>query len=204
MDDAKKAAEDLSKSAQENLDRVGVEIASGWGQFNKFLDTMLDTPDTTKDIGEEGLDDAQEAFRLGFPEVAADEEVVDAFSCELLQKYRCFHNNATPERSFSIRGRLFVTVNLAAFLSLDSSFSSSPFTITAKFCDIEKVQKSQSTMLRLLIKGHSYYIFTGFKDENDFSGAVNLLEHMWESAKSDEPSVRLDTSEGRDSNGPGA
>lgn len=140
-------------------------------------------------------------------------------------RYRCYHNSATPERTFSFGGRLFITVQYVAFWAEvdESNFGSSQFPVRKRylspvkrsvfllplltlskkktfcmewafplfvlFCqlviafkEVEKVQKGQANMLRLLMKSKASYIFTNFPRESDYKGALSLLEHMCDQA----------------------
>lgn len=196
--------ENASKAAQETLGRVGEELGSGWGTFNKFLDDMLQG----KGGGGEGGDGGgveeeggvQGAFERRFPQLKDMEgaEVVDRYRCVLVQKYRCYLNDATPEKSFGLPGWLFVTVACAAMYLEDREGifgeKGKGQGVVVRFEEVQKIQRGSKAMLRLIMKDKRNFVFSGFESEADFTGCLSLIEHMIESVNKP-PSKPKDTSE---------
>lgn len=189
------------KAAQETIGKAAEEIGKGWVNLNYFLDDML-TPGRgsgdengslrgSVDIIKEG-DNAQGRFHELFPELDSGEDVVDHYATTLLQKYRCFLNNATPEKTLPLRGRLFVTTSsLAMYVADDGGiFNGSTFNIAVSFAEIARVQKGANFMMRVITKDQTSFIFADFESETHFTGALSLLEHMIESS-----SAQLETAE---------
>lgn len=171
--------EHASKAAQETIGKAAQELGKGWGTLNSFLDDMLAAkPDVEKD-GEDDAD-VHNTFQKLFPELDQDDQVVDHFKCALLQKYRCYLNNSTPEKAYALRGRLFVsTSHIAMYITDDGGeFGGKPFGISIPFQDVGKIQKGAKAMLRLVTKSQSSYIFADFESDSHFTGALSLLEHM--------------------------
>lgn len=171
--------ESASRAAQETFGKAAEEIGKGWGTLNSFLDDMLAAkPEGDGRVGSEG--DAQNVFHSVFPKIGKEDEVVDHFKCTLLQKYRCYLNNATPEKTYALRGRLFVsTTHIAMHVTDDGGeFDGKPFGIAVPFEDVGKIQKGSKAMLKLVTKEQISYIFAEFESDSHFSGALSLLEHM--------------------------
>lgn len=169
-----------SKAAQETIGKAAEEIGRGWGNLNSFLDDML-APD--KKAGANDVDDTvnvHSKFHELFPDHSPDDEVVDHYRCTLLQKYRCYLNNATPEKSFPMRGRLFVTTSIIAMYIVDDggAFDSKGFGVSIPFQDIAKIQKGAKPMMRVVTKQQASFIFAEFESDTHFGGALSLLEHM--------------------------
>jgi hypothetical protein len=185
--DASKELEHASKAAQETIGKAAEEIGKGWGSLNTFLDDMLaansDKEKATNDDDIRDDDDVQARYHALFPEVDADDDVVDHYSCSLLQKYRCYLNNATPERTFSMRGRLFVSTSNIAMHVFDAQeeFEHSKFNIIVPFSDIARVQKGAKSMMRVITKSQTSYIFSSFESDTHFNASLSLVEHMIES-----------------------
>lgn len=180
--------EHASKAAQETIGKAAEEIGKGWGTLNSFLDEMLAAkPGEKGDVDDDA--DVHNKFHTLFPELEKDDEVVDHFKCTLLQKYRCFLNNATPEKSYALRGRLFVsTLHIAMYVSDDrGEFGGQPFGISVPFADVAKIQKGAKSMLRLVTKSQTSLIFSDFESDSHFTGALSLLEHMAASASAPSP-----------------
>ena len=170
--------EHASKAAHETFGKAAQEIGKGWGTLNTFLDDILAAkPDSDKE--DEDVD-IHASFRKLFPDIEKDDEVVDHFKCTLLQKYRCYLNNSTPEKTYPLRGRLFVsTSHIALYVTDDGgAFGGKPFGVSVPFADVAKIQKGAKSMLRLLTKSQSSYIFAEFESDSHYSGALSLLEHM--------------------------
>lgn len=170
--------EHASKAAQETIGKAAKEIGKGWGTLNSFLDDMLAAkPDAD---GDQDDADVHNSFHNLFPDLEKDDEVVDHFKCTLLQKYRCYLNNATPEKTYALRGRLFVsTSHIAMYVTDDSGqFGGKPFGISIPFQDVGKIQKGANARLRLVTKSQSSYIFADFESDSHYTGALSLLEHM--------------------------
>lgn len=168
-----------SKAAQETFGKAAEEIGKGWGTLNNFLDDMLAAkPEGEKGAAEEN--DIQDTFLATFPQIGKEDEVVDHFKCTLLQKYRCYLNNATPEKTYALRGRLFVsTAHVAMHVTDDGGeFGAKPFGVAIPFSDVGKIQKGAKAMLKLVTKEQISYIFAEFESDSHFSGALSLLEHM--------------------------
>lgn len=165
------------KAAQETIGKAAEEFGKGWGSLNTFLDDMLAAkPDSTA-LSEENV---QEQFRKMFPQLGTEDEVVDHFQCVVLQKYRCYLNNATPEKVYKLQARLFVsTSTIAVYIAdVDNEFGGKPFTVSIPFSDVAKIQKGAKAMLKVVTSEQISYIFAGFESDSHFSGALSLLEHM--------------------------
>jgi hypothetical protein len=126
----------------------------------------------------------QEHFRMLFDDL--DEEVVDHFACALVQKYRCFINNATPEKTLTVRGRLYITTaHLAIHIYDDQgAFDNTTFRITVPFADVGRVQKGVKAMMRVITNdaSQSSFIFADFETDTHFAAALSLVEQMIEAA----------------------
>lgn len=171
--------EQASKAAQETIGKAAQEIGKGWGTLNSFLDDILAAnPDTANNPDDDS--DVHHSFHNLFPQLEQDDQVIDHFKCALLQKYRCYLNNSTPEKVYALRGRLFVsTSHIAMYITHDGGeFGGKPFGISIPFQDVGKIQKGAKAMLRLLTKSQSSYIFADFESDSHFTGALSLLEHM--------------------------
>lgn len=188
--------EHAGKVAQASFGKAAEEIGKGWGTLNNFLDDIL-APASEQRSREEAEDDetpgdVNARFHELFPDIKPDEVVVDHFTCTLLQKYRCYLNNATPEKAFPLTGVLYVTTaHLSMYVKDDvGAFGGTPFGITVPFMDVLKIQKGQKSMLRLITKSQSSYVFAGFESDTHFRGALALLEHV--AGSSEAPSVPSD------------
>lgn len=169
-----------SKAAQETFGKAAEELGKGWGTLNSFLDDML-TPniDGSEEVQEK---DMVASFHSLFPEIDAEDQVIDHFECALVQKYRCYLNNATPEKTYPLRGRLYIsTTHLAMYVTDDGgAFGKQPFGIAIAFADVGKIlkQKGANAMLKLVTKSQQSYIVADFESDAHFSGALSLIEHM--------------------------
>lgn len=165
-----------SKAAQQTIGKAAEEIGKGWGTLNSFLDDML----APKVDGVDEGDDMAKLFRSKFPELDHDDQLVDHFKCAMLQKYRCYLNNVTPEKAFPMRGMLFVTTtNIAMYVNDDGgAFGGDPFGVSMSFKEIGKIQKGANSMLRIVTKEQQSFIFGEFESDSHFNGALSLLEHM--------------------------
>jgi hypothetical protein len=188
--DASKELEHASKAAQETIGKAAEEIGRGWGSLNTFLDDMLASnadksnkknEDDDDDIGDD--DDVQARYHALFPEIDVEDDVVDHFACSLLQKYRCYLNNSTPEKTLTMRGRLFVSTANIAMHVFDAGelFGDSKFTIVVPFTDVARVQKGSKAMMRVITKSQTSFIFANFESDTHFNASLNLVEHMIES-----------------------
>lgn len=186
-----------SKAAQETIGKAREEIGKGWGTFNTFLDDILSpkADGAQRSVGE-GVD-VQQKFHELFPDLDLDDDVVDHYSCTLLQKYRCYLNNATPEKTFPLRGRLYVTTSHLAMYVVDDggAFGGQPFGVSVPFREVGKIQKGAKAMLRLVTKTQTSYVFADFESDSHFSGALSLLEHMAGAAASPLSATRASTEE---------
>lgn len=178
--------EQASRAAQETIGKAAEGIGRGWGTLNTFLDDML-APESNR--GEHGTDESQDihaTFRSLFPNLDTDDEVVDHYRCTLVQKYRCYLNNATPEKAFPLRGRLFVTMsNIAMYVSEDGgAFGGKAFGVNIPFLEVIKIQKGSKAMLRVVTKSQTSFIlqtsfiFAEFESDTHFNGALSLLEQL--------------------------
>lgn len=188
-----------SKAAQETFGKAAEEIGKGWGTLNNFLDDML----AVKPGGENRTpeeNDVHTTFLTIFPEIGKEDEIVDHFKCTLLQKYRCYLNNATPEKTYALRGRLFVSTAHIAMLVTDDGgeFSGKPFGIAIPFADVGKIQKGAKAMLKLVTKEQISYIFAEFESDSHFSGALSLLEHMTAASTPKPPSDDTEVPENKE------
>lgn len=133
--------------------------------------------------------DIQSVFRELFPRVQKEgeeieeedqEQVVDHYGCTLIQKYRCYLNNSTPEKAFALRGRLFVTMsNISMYVADDAgAFGGNAFGINIPFESVVKIQKGAKAMLRVVTRAQTSFIFAEFQSETHFQGALSLLEQL--------------------------
>eukprot|EP00177_Eucheuma_denticulatum_P005278 GFKZ01009602.1.p1 GENE.GFKZ01009602.1~~GFKZ01009602.1.p1 ORF type:complete len:325 (-),score=56.39 GFKZ01009602.1:1036-2010(-) len=191
-----------SKAAQETIGKAAEEIGKGWGTFNSFLDDMLASkPGADSTSSDDGNIHSQ--FQSVFPKLAEEDEVVDHFRCALLQKYRCYLNNSTPEKTYVLRGILFVsTAHVAMYVTDDGGqFGGEPFSISIPLKSVGKIQKGAKAMLKLVTKEPiTYsYIFAEFESDSHFSSALSLLEHMTAASTAQPPSSTADTTGGDES-----
>lgn len=202
--------ENASKAAQETIGKAAQELGRGWGTLNSFLDDMLSPDDQQNgssnnrsassssnahgggisDIASElgassSATDIQQIFIELFPHLSAkadeeQEQVVDHYKCTLVQKYRCYLNNSTPEKAFALRGRLFVTMsNIAMYVADDAgAFGGNAFGINIPFESVTKIQKGAKQMLRVVTRAQTSFIFAEFESETHFQGALSLLEQL--------------------------
>lgn len=136
---------------------------------------------------------------VGF-EPGPDQRVVDSYRVELVQRYRCVHNELTPERRFLLPGRLFITKEYVAFLSsLEAAhifvepvsetdirpgfIRHEPIRCYLALADVSKVQRGKGMNLRLITKTQEQYIFGGFRSEVEFEAALSMIEHTWRSVQ---------------------
>lgn len=187
---ATKELEKASKVAQEALGIAAEDLGKGWGKLNHFLDDIL-APQSGKGAGSadanaEDLaedEDVQARFHSLFPDLDESEDVIDHYRCTLLQKYRCYLNNETPEKSLSVRGRLFVSTSHLAMYVFDDggAFDGAKFHVSVPLAEVARVQKGAKSMMRVITSSQSSYIFAEFESEAHFAGALSLVEHMIES-----------------------
>lgn len=174
--------ENASRAAQETIGKAAEELGRGWGTFNTFLDDMLSPENHGGEQEPDGAHDIHTTFRKLFPDLDTDDEVVDHYRCTMLQKYRCYLNNATPEKALPLRGRLFVTTsNIAMYVTEDGgAFGGRSFVVTIPFQDVVKIQKGARAMLRVITNAQpqASYIFAEFESETHYSGALSLLEQL--------------------------
>lgn len=187
--------EHASRAAQATFGKAAQELGRGWGTLNTFLDDMLG-PDTKRveAAGTAGKD-IHTTFRELFPHLESDDEVVDHYGCTLLQKYRCYLNNATPEKMFPLRGRLFVTMsNIAMYVSEDGgAFGGIAFGVNVPFQEVVKIQKGAKAMLRVVTKAQTSFIFAEFESDTHFNGALSLLEQLAGAAGGSAPGAAVDS-----------
>jgi hypothetical protein len=50
-----------------------------------------------------------------FPELGAAEQLIEQFSCKLLQTYTCSHNDLTPDIQMGFAGTLYITDSHTCF-----------------------------------------------------------------------------------------
>lgn len=187
---ATKELEKASKVAQEALGHAAEDLGKGWGKLNHFLDDIL-APQSRQGGASGGADaedlaedeDVQVRFHSLFPDLDESEDVIDHYRCTLLQKYRCYLNNETPEKSLSVRGRLFVSTSRLAMYVFDDggAFDGAKFHVTVPLAEVARVQKGAKSMMRVITSSQSSYIFAEFESETHFAGALSLVEHMIES-----------------------
>lgn len=172
--------EHASRAAQATIGKAAEEIGRGWGTLNTFLDDMLAPDAQRSDSRPDESQDIHATFRKLFPHLDTDDEVVDHYRCTLIQKYRCFLNNATPEKVFPLRGRLFVTMsNIAMYVTDDGGmFGGNAFGINIPFQEVNKIQKGSKAMLRVLTKTQTSFIFAEFESDTHYNGALSLLEQL--------------------------
>mmetsp|Transcript_9125 Transcript_9125/g.16417 ORF Transcript_9125/g.16417 Transcript_9125/m.16417 type:complete len:362 (-) Transcript_9125:46-1131(-) len=185
--------------------QVGTDVAVGFSSLNKLLDGMLDSSGTPGSAGNARHDD--EDSRVGVSEqfiklfgpidnsaesIIGDDTILDSFSCCLMQKYRCYHNNLTPERMIPYRGKLFITESHVAFAETHPSVAKNavfgastdtqiqePLRVVRDLKSVQKVQGSAPTqMLRLLLNDKSSIIFGSFKDTSEYNAVSALIEHL--------------------------
>lgn len=187
---ATKELEKASKVAQQAIGHAAEDFGKGWGKLNHFLDDIL-APGSRRgggggaDADAEDLaedEDVQTRFHSLFPDLE-EEDVIDHYKCTLLQKYRCYLNNDTPEKSLAVRGRLFVsTTHLAMYIFDDGgAFDGAKFHVSVPLADVARVQKGAKSMMRVITSTQSSYIFADFESETHFTGALSLVEHIIES-----------------------
>eukprot|EP00189_Rhodosorus_marinus_P010193 CAMPEP_0184742978 /NCGR_PEP_ID=MMETSP0315-20130426/5899_1 /TAXON_ID=101924 /ORGANISM="Rhodosorus marinus, Strain UTEX LB 2760" /LENGTH=320 /DNA_ID=CAMNT_0027214065 /DNA_START=189 /DNA_END=1151 /DNA_ORIENTATION=+ len=174
-----KDLESVSEGVTKNVALVGEEIGKGWAGLHSFIDGVLNENSLSQS------EKVREQFLARFPDLK-EEEVVDSFNCSLVQKYRCYHNSGTPERQYTFDGTLYVTITSAAFWAEDdeAGFGSANFPVVLRFNAVEKVQRGQPGMLRLLLNSKASFVFNSFESENHYMGAISMLEHMIESTRS--------------------
>jgi hypothetical protein len=149
---------------------------------------------------------ASEQRDTGGPEGAPDAEhdttraqrVVDAFRVALVQRYRCSHNDLTPERRYLLPGRLFITKTHVAFLSSmdaarmfdETSYETDirpsfirhePIRLLLALQDVTKVQRGKGMNLRLVTSEDQSYIFGEFRSTVEFEAALCMIEQTWRS-----------------------
>lgn len=202
QEDALPSVSELSEMANKAAITATKSVEAGWGTLNGFLDNML-APDQ-QNGQEDGADPAgenpaalHERFHKLFPQLDAEDEIVDHFSCVLLQKYRCYLNNVTPEKLFPLSGRMFVTTtHIAMYVSRDDEgLGANKFGITIPFEDVTKIQRGAKYMIRIVTKSQASYIFAVFESESHFTSALALLEHMAGAATPQNNSAAPETSE---------
>lgn len=128
-----------------------------------------------------GTMDGDSEKQEGADQDEEEEEVVDHYGCCMVQKYRCYLNNATPERSFVLYGRLFVTMsNVAMYVTDDGGAFGrrSAFGVNIPFEEIVKIQKGAKNMLRVVTKAQTSFIFGQFESDTHYAGALSLLEQL--------------------------
>lgn len=196
--------EHASRAAQHTIGKAAEELGRGWGTLNTFIDDMLAPEDKR---GENAVDESQDihaTFRKLFPHFETDDEVVDHYRCTLLQKYRCL-NNATPEKAFPLRGRLFVTMsNIAMYVTDDGgAFGGNAFGVNIPFEEVIKIQKGAKAMLRVLTKAQTSFIFAEFESDTHYNGALSLLEQLHGAASGTlpPPTSDVNSAPGRDESG---
>ena len=200
--------ENASRAAQDTLGKVGEEIGTGWGNFNRFLDDMLQgNSDTKKGVTENGNENVQDKFEKRFVEelkerIIVDKDVVDCFQCKLLQKYRCYLNDVTCEKTLVVDAVLYITVSCVAMDLIESQDSSGTFgkgkgerfKVVIEFEKVEKIQrgKKESLMMRLLLKDGRCFVLGGWENEREFQGALALIEHMIDATQKGKAQAKQD------------
>lgn len=133
-------------------------------------------------------------------EAHLSQRVVDSYRIELVQRYRCIHNDLTPERRFHLPGRLFITKTHVAFLSsLEAAYDFAepryetdiqpgfirhePIRCSVALADVSKVQRGKGMNLRLVTKTEQQYIFGSFRSQVEFEAALSMIEHTWRSVQ---------------------
>jgi len=222
--------------------RVGADVSTGLSSLGTFVDSALEdgsAVDTqlsawfesmktsaARSLDEDGApEDKRMNLRELFGELDAStgrdkldamarEAVLDSFECELVQKYRCYHNSITPERVFSHAGTLFVTEShlafaeraqhatpsLASFLQLGSPSDESgtgkanaPIRVLHSIESVQKIQTNASggsaeqhslLLLRVVLHDKSSVIFGRFSSATAYNEASSLLKHIKESIAS--------------------
>lgn len=157
--------EHASRAAQQTFGKAAEELGRGWGTLNSFLDDML-TPETNTG------GDMQTRFKREFAELEGA-ELVDEFTCALIQKYRCYLNSLTAEKVFVLKGRMFVCTGCVC-VCVDGELGSVREVI--QMDEISKIQRARG-MIRVL-RGEQSMILGEFESETHYDGALGLLEHL--------------------------
>ncbi|KAA8499092.1 hypothetical protein FVE85_6677 [Porphyridium purpureum] len=186
LHDSSELNSSMNAQLKDGLAVAAANVSNGFQTMNTYLDNLLETPKDHTAVSANYNQTAKELFASFFQDAHSvlDEHIVDSFHCELVQKYRCYHNSITPEKTFTIRGMLFILEWHIAFASNSStrfdSAGTAPVRLLVKMDQVAKVQQAQRGLMRLLMHDKSSLIVGGFQNPSDCNGASALIEHMKE------------------------
>jgi hypothetical protein len=118
--------------------------------------------------------------------IPAQEELIEAFSCKLIQTYKCTHNDFTPEIPMAFRGTLYITDSYICFYVTEGNRN---IPIKIEQMSVEGVVKQQvrrgakEELIKLKLGNDNWLAVKEFATIDDKERTVALLEHMCEAAR---------------------
>ena len=116
-----------------------------------------------------------------FPELGAAEQLIEQFSCKLLQTYTCSHNELTPDIQMAFAGTLYITDAHTCFIvqeggrQLPVALTHSQITRVERQRPARKAERNDS--LKLTTGSAQWLTFKDFAPGN-LDSALALLEHL--------------------------
>lgn len=124
-----------------------------------------------------------------FPELGAAEQLIEQFSCKLLQTYTCSHNDLTPDIQMGFAGTLYITDSHTCF-NVEETGKQLPVALThAQITRVERQRPARKAerndSLKLTTESGQWLTFKDFKPGN-LDSALALLEHLCDTSTTDE------------------
>eukprot|EP00243_Klebsormidium_subtile_P003150 TRINITY_DN16312_c0_g1_i1.p1 TRINITY_DN16312_c0_g1~~TRINITY_DN16312_c0_g1_i1.p1 ORF type:complete len:253 (-),score=66.14 TRINITY_DN16312_c0_g1_i1:313-1071(-) len=179
LKEASLAAQQAAKKAAASLSQLGGKLSTWWTNLDPpATESQIDVADSpTFDTAPQAAQEVnlQSTFGLG-----AEENLIEAFACTLVQSYRCSHNSYTPELVKTYRGTLYITEKHTCFLSTAADNQTA---FTLEHANVTSVLRqsptkaSQSATLKLVQSSDNWIAVQDFASDEDLESAFALLEH---------------------------
>ncbi|GAQ92199.1 hypothetical protein KFL_009440010 [Klebsormidium nitens] len=181
LKEASLAAQQAAQKAAAAVSQLGGKLSTWWtnldppagteSQINLADSRTLDAaPQVAQEVN------LQSTFGLG-----AEENLIEAFACTLVQTYRCLHNGYTPELVKTYRGTLYITEKHTCFLSTSDGETETAFTLEhAKVTSVLRqspTRANQSATLKLVQSSDNWIAVQDFASDEELESAFALLEH---------------------------
>uniref|UniRef100_A0A7S0BQ41 GRAM domain-containing protein n=1 Tax=Rhodosorus marinus TaxID=101924 RepID=A0A7S0BQ41_9RHOD len=192
----KEAISKGTEEIQKELGKVGTEFNQSIQQIGGLVGGALGISGGPAGFSSGGS--KQDRFNSLFPDLK-EQKVVEMYECQLVEKFRCYHNAFLPEKAFKFGGTLFLTVGTVAFSAHSdySGFGKSEFPVSLKMEDVDKVQRlDDSGMIKVTTKKQVSVFFSDFAAEPGFYSAHALIDNLskGEGAPPSEPPVTSSSS----------
>jgi len=153
--------------ARSSVMKLAGDVSSWWAALDPGLTQAQETPSESA-RSPQGSGEVQQLF--GLPE---SEELMEKFSCTLLQTVECRHNTFSKPQQVKCSGRLYIT-------DMNSCFNAEKLRFAILHKDVKCIAKLQEPTKALRLDfgtAGEHVLFTDFKF-SDLDSALGLLEHL--------------------------